>query len=437
MIQVEASAILAEATTDVLGVSDKYTSESCNRLKLGYTITSYPPAIGGGQLHAHMLARHLPPEWETRVVSQWAEHRTDWLLGTTLRAPWNPASYAIDGISVTPVSLSAAQRARLWPAVLTYPLLQRHSVEMIAREFLPTLIQTFEGVDLIHNFRIGREPLTYASALAAAALGVPFVLTPFHHPRWVGWFYRVYHDLYRRADAVFALTRAERDILIGLGVESERIVVIGHGATLAPAADPERFRQQFGIHEPFVLFLGQKYAYKGYEALLQAAEIVWQRYPRMRFVFLGPRTRESRSAFAKVLDPRVLELDAVPLQEKTDALAACLALCVPSTQESFGGIYVEAWEQGKPVIAADTPATRELVTDGQTGLLVRQDPEEVAMALSMLIDDPEIARRLGEAGHERAREFGWDSIGARAADAYEAIVEKAAGRRFYSGGGQT
>jgi glycosyltransferase involved in cell wall biosynthesis len=399
-------------------------------MKLGYTSTSYPPAIGGAQLHAHMLAQHLPRGWETRVVSQWSQHRTDWLLGTTVRAPWNPATYAIDGIAVTPVSLTASQRTRLLPAVLTYPLLQRRSVEAIAREILPTLLRTFAGVDLIHNFRIGREPLTYASALAADALGVPFVLTPFHHPRWVGWFYRVYHDLYRRADAVIALTQAESATLQGLGVRAERVHVIGHGATLAPHSDPDRFRQRHRLHAPFILFLGQKYTYKGFESVLEAAEIVWQHHPDVHVVFMGPRTRASESVFAKIHDARILELDAVTLEEKTDALAACLALCVPSTQESFGGVYVEAWEQGKPVIAADIPATRELVSDGHTGILVKQDAEEVAMAVSMFLEDPLLAAKMGAAGRERAREFGWDAIGARMADVYESLVEKTAGRRL-------
>ena len=50
------------------------------------------------------------------------------------------------------------------------------------------------------------------------------------------------------------------------------------------------------------------------------------------------------------------------------------------------------------MIAADTPATRELVADGQTGLLVRQDAEEISMAIGMLVDDAELASRLGSGG---------------------------------------
>jgi hypothetical protein len=44
----------------------------------------------------------------------------------------------------------------------------------------------------------------------ARDMGIPFVLTPFHHPRWSSWLFRVYHELYRSADAVLALTEAER-----------------------------------------------------------------------------------------------------------------------------------------------------------------------------------------------------------------------------------
>jgi glycosyltransferase involved in cell wall biosynthesis len=57
-----------------------------------------------------------------------------------------------------------------------------------------------------------------------------------------------------------------------------------------------------------------------------------------------------------VNDPRILELGSVDLQTKTDALEACTLLCLPSTQESFGGVYTEAWSFKKPVIGCDIPA---------------------------------------------------------------------------------
>jgi hypothetical protein len=92
---------------------------------------------------------------------------------------------------------------------------------------------------------------------------VPFVFTPVHHPRWGGWLHRHYHALYRAADAVIALTEAERQMLVGLGSDERRVFVTGIGPVLAETYDGQRFRAQHGLGDHIlVLFLGQKYAYK-------------------------------------------------------------------------------------------------------------------------------------------------------------------------------
>ena len=56
-------------------------------MRICYTLTSYPPAIGGAQLCFHALARALSPAHEVQVVAQWRDNRTDWLLRP--RVTWN------------------------------------------------------------------------------------------------------------------------------------------------------------------------------------------------------------------------------------------------------------------------------------------------------------------------------------------------------------
>lgn len=394
-------------------------------MRIGFTITSYPPAIGGAQIHLHELARHLQPSSEVRVATLWSSQRTDWLLGTTIRAPSTEERYELDGVAVLRLGFDLSERMRLVPGALAYPFAQGTAVHYLAQQYLPRLMSALEGCSLVHNVRVGREPLSYASLLAARRFGVPFVFSPLHHPRWQGWLYRVYLALYRQADGVLALTNAERATLVQLGVQPERIYVTGVGPVLAPSADGERFRQRYGLEGSIILFLGQKYAYKGLEQILEAAPIIWQQHPNARFVFLGPRTAVSRKLFARHQDGRILELDAVPLQEKTDALAACSVLCVPSSQESFGGVYPEAWALGKPVIAADIPATREVIAHGQDGLLVAQQPGSIAEALGTLLDDPALCTRLGERGRAKVEErYRWDIIAQRTLDAYQAILRR-------------
>ncbi|MCS6910637.1 MAG: glycosyltransferase family 4 protein [Anaerolineales bacterium] len=401
-------------------------------MNLLFTLTAYPPYLGGAQLHMHQLARQLQARHALHVVTQWDEPRHDWLLGTTLLAPQESRQYEFEGVSVNRITLARAARQRLWPWVLAYYPLQRWALPRIAAELAAEIAPFAATADLIHNCRIGREGLSYASFYLARQRDVPFVMTPVHHPWWGGWLHRYYHKLYRAADAVIALTQAEREALIHLGVVEHKVFVTGHGPVLAAQADGARFRAQYGLgdDEPLVLFVGQKYAYKGLAVLLRAARLVWRRAPETRFVFIGPRTAYSRRLFAAVGDRRVLELDAVDVQTKTDAFAACDVFCLPSTQESFGGVFTEAWSLGKPVVGVDIPAVRALISDGEDGFLVPPRPEALAERLRYLLEHPRLRLALGEAGRRKVEaRYTWERLAALTEQVYQHVLTGATPER--------
>lgn len=388
------------------------------------TITAYPPSTGGAQLHQHLLLQQLRvQQHQVQVVSAWDAQRTDWLLGTTLRMPQTPRDYTIDGIDVHRLGFSFWEKISLAPFVPMYYPLMHLAIPPIAACFEHHLYAYAEQADLIHNVRMGREGLSYASFQTARRRDIPFIFTPLHHPRWVGWRYRAYISLYRQADAVIALTNAEKQILTTLGVCADRITVIGHGPILAEQPDPATFMRNHHIDGPCVLFLGQHYPYKGYRQLLQAATLVWRHVPETHFVFIGPDVGQSERDFASVIDRRIHRLGQVDLQTKTDALAACTLLCVPSTQESFGGVYTEAWSFGKPVIGCNIPAVAEVIDDGVNGYLVDQDPPQIAARICDILLNPTQALALGTAGQRKvATQYTWQRIAERTESAYQRVL---------------
>jgi glycosyltransferase involved in cell wall biosynthesis len=267
------------------------------------------------------------------------------------------------------------------------------------------------GADVVHC--IAREwsgPLEVAARRAGAA----FVETPLVHPdqRWSG---AAAGDVarYRRDEAVIALTEWEAAWYRARGVDS--VHVTGVGAILGALPQVQRDRAT-------VLFVGRKERYKGYDALRAAAPLVWRERPDARFVmigqhrFLGPRPPS---------DERWSEREVVSESEKAEAYARATLFAMPSSHETFGQTYLEAWLAGLPVIAGDIPPLREIVREGVDGLHARNDPRSVADAVLTLLRDPARARAMGASGRERAARWTWAAVAERTLTAYRA----AAGRR--------
>ena len=387
-------------------------------MQLLYTLTTYPPAIGGAQLHQHLIAQQLKQKHQIQVISHWNQNRTDWLLGTTINAPKDPLDYTIDDIPVHRLGLNFRDKIQLLPYLPLYYPAMDFALPAIANCISQYLDNFAQQANLIHNVRIGREGLSYASYQMAQKSNIPFVFTPVHHPRWIGWRYRAYLKLYQLADAVIALTQTEKQTLIELGVKPERITITGIGPMVAQTANIKTFQEIYKITDPIVLFLAQHYPYKGYQQLLQAAPLVWKKFPEAQFVFVGPTVANSEQYF-KNQDPRIHRLGALNLQDKTNALAACTLLCVPSTQESFGGVYTEAWHFAKPVIGCNIPAVSEVIDQGINGYLVNQKPESIADAICQILQNSSASQKMGQAGKEKLQKnFTWSIIAKKTESVY-------------------
>jgi glycosyltransferase involved in cell wall biosynthesis len=145
---------------------------------------------------------------------------------------------------------------------------------------------------------------------------------------------------------------------------------------------------------------------KGQRELLRAVA----RLPEARLVLAG-RDLEQGGAFQDELER---ESERLGIRERVEfgfhddvpALLETLdVVALPSWTEGLPLVLLEAMARGRPVVATPVGGTPELVLDGETGLLVPpRDPEALAAALRRLLEDPDLARRLGEAGRARVAE---------------------------------
>jgi glycosyltransferase involved in cell wall biosynthesis len=377
-----------------------------------YVSNLYPPAIGGTQLHLHSLAKEIKAVGHrVHVLTFTSRFRNDWLrLSTIFSEP--EKHYVYEGLDVSQIGFSRMTRLRMLPWALSYYALIGPAVRRISACMLPYVENLAGAPSLVHATRNGREFLARTALSFARKHNIPFVLTANHHPRWKGFFYREYNKIYREADALFALTEVEKKTLVEqYGVREERVHVTGVGPLLSESYSAQDFRQDFGLQTKFVLFLGRQCRYKGIKAILDAAPFVWRQHPETRFVFAGPQTDDSRKIFKTVHDRRIVNLGQLDTGTKTSAIAASTLLCLPSTQESFGGVYVEAWSLRKPVIGGRIGPIASLFDDGHDGLLSSQDPRELAETMSYLLSHPELCRAMGDAGWRKVQQrYTWKQL---------------------------
>lgn len=227
----------------------------------------------------------------------------------------------------------------------------------------------------------------------------------------------LYWAAFRRSKKIFFLNRDDRDLFVGRRlVKSEKTDIIpGSGIDLdwfkmSPPPD----RQQLVF-----LYIGRILYDKGVGEFLNAARIVKQQMPDVRFQILGPSDQHPKAVPADVID-RYKREKIVEFLGSTDdvrpfvANADCVVL--PSYREGLPRVLVEAGAMARPVIATDVAGCRDVVDHEVTGLMCEPKSAE-SLARTMLAIarlTPSERARMGEKGRMKVeREFG-DEIVVRA-----------------------
>jgi glycosyltransferase involved in cell wall biosynthesis len=206
---------------------------------------------------------------------------------------------------------------------------------------------------------------------------------------------RLARGVLRGASLVIAASTALAESARALGAAEVRVIPSGVDVPAETGAEAE---------PPEVLYAGRLSAEKGVLELVEAAR-------GMKLVVAGDGPLRDRVAQARGFVPH----DELQRLYRRAAVVAC-----PSRREGFGIACLEAMAHGRPVVATSVGGLRDLVVDGDTGLVVPpRDAAALRTALQRLLADPELRRRLGAAGRERARtQFSWQTVTDATLDAY-------------------
>jgi len=301
----------------------------------------------------------------------------------------------------------------------------------MCRSFVWHFLRTEDHIghfDLIH----GHDWLA-ASALAWIKEGRPDHKTVFTmHSTEYGRCGNVFHNgtSQRIRDLEwFGTYRADRVIAVSNALKGEigwmyrlpdtKVSVVYNGVPVHQFdgwLDPGAVKRRWGIGptDPTVLFMGRLSLQKGPDILVEAIPPLLRFHPNAKFIFAGEghmRGDLERRVHQLGVGHAVRFFGRLGPSEQTDMFRACDVVCVPSRNEPFGIIVLEAWAAGKPVVASQVGGPNELIWHNVNGLKVYPNPDSVGWGLGTVFTNWDWARRMGRYGRTDAEtNFTWDRI---------------------------
>lgn len=309
-----------------------------------------------------------------------------------------------------------------------YPWIRPESLPVYVKFFLKALsVGWTHDVTQIHAGRVLPEGLV--AVRAGKLLRLPVVIyahgeeiTTWRQPRRV----KAMTEAYRAAQLVVANSTFTRDLLLDLGVEPARIVIIN------PGVDTERFRSgldgsalrtRLGIapDAKLILSVGRLSRRKGFDYVMQAIPELVRRGVNVHHAVIGKgedqeylsQIRENSPLPERIHLLGGVSADELPLWYAASDLFAMPNRDIDADTEGFGMVYIEAAACGRASLAGQAGGTGSAVLDGETGLRCDgNSPSAVTDALFRLLDPAKgIASSCAEKALERAhREFSWNAV---------------------------
>jgi phosphatidylinositol alpha-mannosyltransferase len=151
--------------------------------------------------------------------------------------------------------------------------------------------------------------------------------------------------------------------------------------------------------------------------LLEAFPIVRKKIPTARLIVVG------KGWFGRIKDltARGIYFEGhISPYDIPKYYASCDLFCSPATgRESFGIILLEAMSSGKPVVASNIPGYKEVIKDGEDGLLVEpENPSLLAQAIIKVLTNKELSQKLSASGRKKALKYSWSIVTKRIEEFY-------------------
>lgn len=225
----------------------------------------------------------------------------------------------------------------------------------------------------------------------------------------------------KRTHGVVGVSNKVRDI-VGSRLKNVPIQTVYNGV------DVELFRQSCPEEGSFrVIGVGNLIEIKGFAYLLEAFSKLHNKYPHTRLDIVGDGVlRDSLQEKARMLgiEKAVTFHGKVPYNRVAELMQESHLFVLPSFYEALGCVYLEAMGCHLPTIGVEGFGIDEIIRDGENGLLTRpKDAAHLYEKMAYVLENPQEAERMGQAGYETACKFTWMSSGKVLNDFYNECVK--------------
>lgn len=210
-------------------------------------------------------------------------------------------------------------------------------------------------------------------------------------------------SIYENASMIFTRsTNISKSLVEQYGIAIGKVKCVYAGMNIPAqknAAQGKDYKNQV------VLFVGQDWKRKGGPSLLEAFHQIAPRYPNALLKIVGCEP--------KIDYPQIQVMGKIPLADLGGQFETASVFCMPSVNEPFGAVFVEAMAYELPIVATAIGAIPDIVKEGWNGYLVAPgDVAGLAIALEKLLSNPELCSRLGKNGKSLVdRDYNWTAVG--------------------------
>jgi len=218
----------------------------------------------------------------------------------------------------------------------------------------------------------------------------------------------------KKADYLWTLTQSETDYFTKkFNIDPQKIILAGNGV------DFDFLSKTPKLNKNNILFVGSFSAHKRVDLLIKSFTTIYDLRPNISLTIAGQKTLfyPQIEKLINSLDPKIKSkinfIFNFGQKDLAKIIDSCSVLVLPSIQESFGLVVIEAWARQKPIICANIPALKELVEKSNGGLLFQVDDQnDLTQKIKFILDNPKKAEYLGKSGYNYVKNnYTWNKVG--------------------------